>query len=153
MEAALVLDVVEKLFNAAGHPDVVRVHRYGGGQSRAGVAITYQSGSSAYLSSAGLGNSPPVPYDLPAELPSLRFRAQHALKFLLELLDAARPAPFAAWRPVAFADTALKPTGVEIRGKDGTTAYLLVTSGSGPTKDPDEDPYPDYVIPAITIGS
>jgi hypothetical protein len=146
------LGVIERLFNAAEHPDIVEVERYGrdlkpGGQSPSGVGVTYQSGSAGYIWAAAPGTPAPVPHDLPAELPSLRFRAQHTLAFLVRLLDAARPEQFTAWRPVAFDGVWMKPSGLEIRCKDGSSFYLRVTSGSGPTADPKSDQFPDYVIP------
>lgn len=153
-----VLGVIETLHNAAEHPDIVHVERYGrdtkpGGQSPAGVAVRYQSGSEVYLWAADPGNPLPAPHDLPAEMPPLRFRAQHGLKFLLQLLDTAQPEMFTAWRPVAFDGIDMKPSGVELRGKDGSSFYLRVTSGSGPTGGPESDDNPnrdrflDYVIP------
>lgn len=152
MDTAQVLDVVERLHYAAEHPDIVQVKRYGrdlkpGGQSPAGVSLKYQSGSEAYLWSAAPGKTAPVSHDLPADLPSFKFRAQHALAFLVQLLEAAQPEQFTAWRPVAFDGVDLKPSGLEIRCKDGTSVYLRVTSGSGPNGDPEADPYPDYAIP------
>jgi hypothetical protein len=151
MESAQVLDVIERLHNAAEHPDITMVERYGrdlkpGGQSPAGVAITYRSGSQAYLW-ADEGKREPVPHPLPERMPELKFRAQHALKFLIDLLDVARPDMFVAWRPVAFADVAMTPSGLGIRCTDGSTAYLRVTSGFGGFADLDRDEFSDYTIP------
>lgn len=105
MQSVAVLDILERLRKAAGHPDIVKVERYGQ-DPNPGVAVTYQSGSAAYLWITSAGRSEPTPHDLPDELPPLKFR-----------------------------------------GKDGATAYLRVTSGSGPMGDPDSDQHPDYVIP------
>lgn len=152
MQSAQVLDVVERLFNAAEHPDIVAVERYGrdvqpGGQSPAGVAVTYQSGAQAYLWADEPGRPAPEPCPLPDEMPELKFRALPALKLLVELLDVARPAVFTAWRTVAFNGLGLKPSGLELRCADGSTAYLRATSGSGPTHEPTTPQHTDYAIP------
>jgi hypothetical protein len=156
MESAQLLDVIERLHNAAEHPDIVLVKRYGrdakpGGQSPAGVALTYRSGSQAYISPAE-GKPEPVPHPLPERMPELKFRALHALKFLIELLDAAKPDLFVAWRLVAFEGVALQPSGLAIRCADGSTAYLRVTSGFGGFADQDRDDFPDFVISDAVHG-
>jgi hypothetical protein len=144
------LDAVERLHDAAEHPDIVQVRRYGrdlkpGGQSPAGVAIRYQSGSEVYIWAAPAGKA--VPAELPPAVASLRVRNPHAIRFLLRLLEVARPAQFKGWRTVAFPDLGLPDAcGVELKCADGSSFYLRVTSGSGST-DPATDPFPDYVIP------
>jgi hypothetical protein len=151
METAQVLNVVERLFNAAEHPDIALVKRYGrdvkpGGQSPAGVSLRYQSDSEVYIWAA-TGDGKPVPADLPAVMPSLRVRAPYALRMLVQLLDTAKPDLFTAWRTVSFPGLGLpQACGLELKGSDGTSFYLRVTAGSGPT-DPAADPFPDYVIP------
>ena len=152
MESAQVLDIVENLLNAAQHPDITEISRYGrdlkpGGQSPAGVKVTYQSGAQTYLAVAE-GSQKPEPHPLPDPMPHLKLRAAHTMKFLINLLEAARPAAFIAWRTVAFAGVGNKPSGMEIRCADGGSAYLRVTCASGPTGDPDADPFPGYRIPA-----
>lgn len=152
MESAQVLDVIERLFETAEHPDIVEVKRYGrdlkpGGQSPAGVKVTYQSGAETYLFAALPGTPAPTPQELPAEMPPLKLRASHTLKFLIELLDVAKPAVFTAWRTVSFTGVTAGPSGMEIRCADGGTAYLRATCASGPTGDPVTQPFPDYVIP------
>jgi hypothetical protein len=152
VETKQVLDVVEWLFNAAGHPDIVEVERYGrdlkpGGQSPAGVRITYGSGAQTYLFAAAPSEPAPQPHPLPEQMPPLKLRALHSLKFLIELLDVARPDGFTAWRTVSFAGVWMKPAALEIRCTDGTSAYLRVTCTSGPVGDPETPPFPDYVIP------
>lgn len=152
METAQVLDVIERLHNAAEHPDIVKVQRYGqdlkpGGQSPAGVTITYQSGSEAYIWVAAPEQPEPAAHPLPDKMPELKFRAQHALKFLVELLDIAQPALFTAWRTVGFAGVAMTPAGLAIRCSDGSTTYLRVTSGFGGFADQERDEFPEYTIP------
>lgn len=153
MGSAQVLEVVERLFNAAEHPDIVEVKRYGrdlkpGGQSPAGVSITYGSGAQTYLFADEPSTPTPQPHPLPEQMPPLKLRAQHALKLLVELLDVARPDGFTAWRTVSFPGISMEPCALEIRCTDGTSAYLRATCASGSTGDPDTEPFPDYVIPA-----
>jgi hypothetical protein len=69
MQSVAVLDTIERLHNAAGHPDIVNIKRYGQGPNP-GIALTYQSGSAAYLWTTPPSRTGPTPHD---ELPPLSF--------------------------------------------------------------------------------
>jgi hypothetical protein len=158
VQLAEILDVFEQLLTASGHPDIVSVRRYGtdtapGGPSPAGVAVKYQSGSHAYL--AGGTGAGEVPLAVPEVMPPPKRRASRLAIFAVQLLDVARPEVFKAWRLVALPDGgpdgergSTFPAGVSLVCADGTRMLLRVTAGSGQQGDPDEDPFPDYVIPA-----
>lgn len=148
-----VLDIVERLHQAAAHPDVKAIRRYGrdsepGGQSPPGVALTYRSGSEAYF--AAVLQAAVEPVELPEAFDAQTFRAriQPALRLLVQLLGAAKPAEFTVWRTVGFPGVGASPCGLEIRCADGSTAYLRVTSGFGGNAALDVDGFPEYRIPA-----
>lgn len=152
MESAQVLDVIERLLGAAEHPDIVEIKRYGrdvkpGGQSPAGVKVTYQSGAETYLFAADPGTPAPEPHPLPEQMPPLKLRALHTVRFVIELLEVARPDVFTAWRTVSFAGVTSAPSGMEIRCADGGSAYLRATCASGPLGDPESPPFSDYTVP------
>lgn len=151
MESSQVLDVIERLLYAAEHPDIVEVRRYGrdlkpGGQSPAGVKVVYQSGAETYLFAAEPDNPAPQPHPLPDQMPPLKSRALHTVMFLMALLDVVKPDAFKAWRTVSFTGVGSTPSGLEIRCSDGSSAYLRATCASGPTGDPETEPFPEYVI-------
>ncbi|MER7164466.1 hypothetical protein ABT336_00085 [Micromonospora sp. NPDC000207] len=152
MQVSQVLDMMQALFEAAEHPDVTAVERYGqdtqpGGQSPAGIKISHRSGSSAMLWVA----VPPrdaraVP--LPDEMPPPRLRAARALVFAHRLLDATRPEQLTAWElcgqpgvevPVAAA--------IRITAGNGSVTYLRGTSAGGSGAEPEVDKHPDYQFP------
>ena len=152
MHTSATLDVIESLLNAAAHPDVTAVERYGnastpGGQSPAGVKITHRSGSEAMLWAAAVPrNAEPVP--TPTEPLPMKWRAARLLVLTHQLLDAARPDEFTRWElcrqpgvesPVAAA--------LRVICRDGSVAYLRATAASGPTGEPEHDLYQDYRVP------
>lgn len=155
MTPADVLNLIERLHLAAHHPDIRTVEQYGHDKpsSLKGVAITYQSGSAAYLfvDKPPRSSPDPAPCPMPDVMPARKTRALHALKFLVELLDAAKPAQFTAWRTVAFEGSdapGLKPCALAIRCADGSTLHLRVTAGFGGHADQDEAAaHEDYRIP------
>ncbi|WP_229073671.1 hypothetical protein [Actinoplanes sp. DH11] len=155
MRLAEVLDVIEWLLAAAGHPEIGAIGRYGtdpvaGGPSPAGVRVRYASGAEAYL----WGAVWPREYELPtpAELP-WPARADRIAVFTCRLLDAARPAEFRGWQLVALdglgpADARSKaPRGIRVVAADGTSLLLRATASGAPMPEPAADPYPGYVIP------
>ncbi|MEV6300719.1 hypothetical protein AB0M02_15025 [Actinoplanes sp. NPDC051861] len=157
MQAAQVLDVLESLLAASGHPEIAAVERYGadlvpGGPSPSGVRVRYENGSEAYLWGAIWPGESDLP--TPQTLPPPRRRADRIAVFAAQLLDVARPAAFASWRVVALPDLGPAsergkvPRGLRIDCADGTSLLLRATSGVGPTGDPEHDPYPEYRIPA-----
>lgn len=97
------------------------------------------------------GRPEPTPAVFPDPMPELKTRAMHAVKFLIDLLEVARPAVFTAWAPAAFAGVAISPSGLMLKCADGSIAYLRVTSGFGGRSELDVDDFPDYRI-ATTIG-
>jgi hypothetical protein len=160
-----VLDVIETLLRAAEHPDITAVERYGPGlgpwgpsvsQSKvkaiSGVTVRHQSTATASIWEAVWPGEEPA--DPPAVLPPPRQnRAPRLAVFVAQLLDAAQPAQFQAWRLVTLPDLgsagqAGLPFGVSVVEAGGKRTLLRVTA-TGPMvgADPLEEPFPDYVIP------
>jgi hypothetical protein len=160
-----VLDVVERLLLAAEHPDIVKVSRYGPDlgpwgptveQSKvkriSGVKVTFSSTATASLYEAVEPDE--VPVDAPATALSPARRAPRLAILCAQLLDAARPPQFKAWRLVSFprigleAERGVMPFGVSIVLADGSRA-LLCASSTGPTagSEPVDEPFPGYTIP------
>lgn len=166
MQASPVLDVIERLLNAAQHPDIVKVERYGPGQGPwgpnvqqskvkaiSGVKVRHQSTAAASLWEAVWPGEQPA--DMPETLPPPRGnRAPRLVILAAQLLDVARPAQFKAWRMVTLPDLgepqtqAGLPFGLSIVTADGQK-HLLRASATGANvgSEPDEDPFPGYVIP------
>ncbi|MEO3776342.1 hypothetical protein ABGB16_05710 [Micromonospora sp. B11E3] len=152
MQVTQALDIMEALFQAAEHPDVTAVERYGqdaqpGGQSPPGVKVLHRSGSAAMLWAA-LPPRDVTPVPLPSEPLPPKWRAARILVLAHQLLDAARPDAIRSWElcrqagvesPVAAA--------LGITASDGSVIYLRATSASGSAAEPETDPYPDYQIP------
>jgi hypothetical protein len=155
MQLARVLDVVEGLLRASGHPDIVEIRRYGSEPSITGVRVRYQATSTASLFGATWPGAQPlaVPEKLPA--PKQR-RAPRIAIFAVWLLEAARPQEFRSWQLVALPGLGSEkepgpfPAGVSLECADGSTT-LLRASATGATvgSEPDEEPFPDYVIPEL----
>ncbi len=166
MAKTSVLDVMERLLTAAAHPDIVHVERYGPGlgpwgpnvqqstvKAITGVRVVHQSTATASLREAVWPGEQPV--DVPAVMPAPKQnRAPRLAIFAYQLLEAARPAELKAWRLVTLPDLGNQakqaglPFGLSVVTADGQKMLLRVTA-TGPTVggEPDDEPYPDYVIP------
>ena len=166
MTTSKTLDVIERLLIAADHPDIAKIARYGPGEGPwgptverspakriTGVKVTHQSTATASLWEAIW------PGEQPAELPAVppkpkQMRAPRLVILVTQLLDVAKPPQFQAWRAVTLPELgnpdtqAGLPFGVSIILADGKRALLRATA-TGPTlgDEPEDDPYPDYVIP------
>ncbi|MEU4423387.1 hypothetical protein AB0F81_22400 [Actinoplanes sp. NPDC024001] len=156
MHLAQVLDVIEALVAASGHPEITAVERYGhdlvpGGPSPAGVRVRYESGAEAYLWGAVWPRENALP--TPEVLPPPTRRVDRIAVLIAWLLDAARPAAFRSWQLVALPDLGPTdergkvPCGVRIDCADGTSLLLRATAAGGPQGDPEVDPYPGYRVP------
>ncbi|MBO4207750.1 hypothetical protein [Micromonospora echinofusca] len=157
MQVTEVLDAIAALVRASEHPDVTEVTRYGsdtraGGQSPPGVKVTYRSGSSALLWAAEEPRPAPAQAPLPAELPPPTQRAARMLVFTAQLLDYARPPIFTGWEACGYPGVHLSPSALRITCADGTSVYLRVTVASGPSREPEVDPDPDYRFPEGVRG-
>ncbi len=166
MQPSPLLDLVERLLEAAAHPDIVKIERYGPGQgpwgpdvetSKAkgitGVKVRHQSTATASVWEAVWPGEKPV--EAPAVLPVPRQnRAPRLLILLKQLLDAARPEQLRSWQLVTLPklgrteEQAGLPFGLSIETAGGNH-LLLRASATGPTVgvDPEEQIFTDYVIP------
>ncbi|MEV6798558.1 hypothetical protein AB0M91_09440 [Micromonospora rifamycinica] len=156
MQVTQALDIMEALYQAAEHPDVTTIRRYGrdsepGGQSPAGVRLWHQTGSSSMLWAAvPPRDAQPVPL---GEMPPPRLRFWRLLVFTHQLLDAAQPEPFERWELCATPGVGWTengqptPSALRITCRDRTVLYLRATAASGDRREPETDPYPDYQIP------
>ncbi|UQU64874.1 hypothetical protein COUCH_00455 [Couchioplanes caeruleus] len=157
MQLVKILDVLEGLFVASEHPEIVEISRYGqtdavaGVPPYAGVRVKYPSGATAMLWGSNEPGGVPVP--VPEVMPTVARRAPRIAIFAAQLLDVARPSIFRSWTLLAFPSLGLEsergtmPFGLSIVGADGTTTQLRATATGGDVRDPAEDPYPDYRIP------
>ncbi|GIE75700.1 hypothetical protein Aph02nite_16500 [Actinoplanes philippinensis] len=153
-----VLDVIDKLLRGCAHPEIEAVERFGtdgapGGPSPAGLRIRYVNGALAYL----WGAIWPQETDLPAPdrlPPPLGNRPDRAAVLVVLLLDAVRPPEFRSWQLVALPDLGPTgqrgkvPRGLRIVGADGTSLLLRATAAGGPDRDPADEPYPAWIVPA-----
>lgn len=154
MQLTEVLDLLKRLFEAAGHPDIAEVRTYGAGteQSPAGVDVRDVRRGHTYLAGSSWKGETPV--DVPEVLPAPKQGAQRIAILAVKLLDAAQPAQFKAWRLVALPDLGptdgrgTVPAGVSIVCADGARVLLHATQGSSQAGDPEVDPHPDWQIPA-----
>ncbi|MCO8277000.1 hypothetical protein M1L60_41125 [Actinoplanes sp. TRM 88003] len=171
MQLAQVLDVIERVLVAAEHPDIVKIERYGTGTepwgpsaaksrttSIAGVRVTYASTATAMLWGAIWPGEKPLP--MPAELPKISDRVARLSILVVQLLDVAKPAAFTSWQLVSLPDLgpqdapAPAPAGVSVVCADGTKMLLRAAStGATVGDEPENDPTPDYVIPAGVSGA
>lgn len=165
MKLAQILDVIEGVLIASEHPEIVEVERYGNAtepwgptvaesrsKSISGVMVKYSSSSTASIWGGVQPGEIVIP--MPEEMPPIGRRAPRLAIFVAQLLDVARPAPFASWRLSGFPDLGLEsdrgkwPSGVTVVCADGTEMLLRVTStGTTVGREPEEDPFPDYRIP------
>ncbi|MFI5895667.1 hypothetical protein ACIA5D_36785 [Actinoplanes sp. NPDC051513] len=157
-----VLDVIERLLNAAEHPDIVRVERYGTGaeawgptveksqvKTVTGVKVHHQSTSSASL--WGSNRSDLTPVEAP-EMPAPGLRGPRLAILTVRLLDVARPPQFSGWQLFSVAELAGAgeglPFAVGITCADGSRVLLQASStGASVGREPDVEPFPDYVVP------
>ncbi len=166
MQLSQVLDVIEGLLRASEHPDIAEIERYGTlgapwdprdlqpGGSITGVKIRHQSTSTSALYGSLRSGQKPVP--IPDTLPSPKSgRAQRLPILVVQLLDVARPEQFRSWQLVALPGIGptgaqgAAPAGVHIECADGTSMLLQSQStGAMVGDEPDDEPFPDYVIPA-----
>ncbi|MEU4161406.1 hypothetical protein [Actinoplanes sp. NPDC026670] len=158
MHLSQVLDVIGRLLRNAAHPEIEAVERFGtdsapGGPSPAGLRIRYVNGALAYL----WGAIWPGETDLPApdRLPPPRGnRPDRAAVLVALLLEAARPAEFRSWQLVALPDLGPTgqrgkvPRGLRIVAADGTSLLLRATAAGGPDRDPPDEPFPEWTVPA-----
>ncbi len=135
------LDTVAALFQAAGHPDITDVERYGkDGQS---VVVRYRPKAEAFFEQVQAKSSP---VELPENLPPYRFRARHALSLLVQLLEVAKPAGISGWRTVGIDGVDLAPCGIELRTDQGVV-LLRVSAGSPTLLDADPQEWADWRPP------
>ncbi|MFG1950709.1 hypothetical protein [Micromonospora sp. NPDC048830] len=156
MQVSQALDIMEALLQAAEHPDITAIGRYGrdsepGGQSPPGVKVTHANGSSAMLWAAvPPRDAQPVPL---GEMPPPRWRFWRLLVLAHQLLDVARPDQFSGWELCAVSDVGWiedgqrTPSALRITCRDRSVIYLRATAASGSAREPETDPYPDYQIP------
>lgn len=146
MSAERVLDTVEKLVRAAGHPDITDVYRYDDRGTKA-VGIVFGSLAKAWIWPSSERRKPA---DLPADLGSYEPRTNHMLKLLVDLFEIAQPSGW-AWRTVSVEGVHLAPCGIEV-DTGGDVVLLRVTAG-GALKDKDTEParFADWTIPADTV--
>ncbi|WP_436521574.1 hypothetical protein [Actinoplanes sp. HUAS TT8] len=160
MHLVQVLDLLQELHVASGHPEIAAVERFGadaapGGPSPAGLRLRYDTGSFAYLWGAVWPGETAMP--VPENLPPPSRRASRAVVFAAQLLDAARPSAFRSWELVALADLGpvaergKVPLGLRVNCADGTSLLLRATAAGGPNAEPDTEPHPDYRL-TISAG-
>ncbi|QLQ38016.1 hypothetical protein [Micromonospora robiginosa] len=153
MQVSQALDIIEALLNAAEHPDIAAVERYGrdaqpGGQSPAGIRVQHRSSDTRALLMADVPprTAQPVPV-LTEPLPP-KWRAARILVLVHQLLDAARPEQLAGWELVTQDGThSPVAAGIRITARDRSVVYLRGIAASGQQREPENDPYPDYRIP------
>ncbi len=139
-------DIVAALFDSCGHPDIIGVERYG--KNDQAVMVRYRAGAEAFFEPT-TGKTAPV--DLPEQMPAYKFRAQHALKLLVGLLEAAKPAGVTGWRLVSINGVDLAPCGIELRTDSGVV-LLRVFGGSPTGLDADPSEWADWRIPdSLTV--
>lgn len=155
MQLAQVLDIVEALLRASGHPEIEAVERYG--TAPAGIRVRLVDGALAYL----WGATWPAEADLPVpeRLPPPAGRRPDRIAVLtVMLLDAARPPELGSWRLVALTDLGPEgergkaPRGIRIVAADGTSLLLRATAAGGPDRAPTEEPFPEWRIGDLSAG-
>ncbi|GAA2561386.1 hypothetical protein GCM10010435_36360 [Winogradskya consettensis] len=165
VQVGRVLDVVEGLLRASGHPDIASMERYGTlGEawnpkdhspkgSVTGLRITYTSTSTSTLYATSRAGEKVIA--MPEVMPPPNRRAIRLPMFVVQLLDVARPDEFGSWDLIAFGDfgptdaRGAAPAGVRITGKDGSKVILQSqATGAMVGNEPEEEPFPEYVIPA-----
>jgi hypothetical protein len=153
MQLVEVLDVVEALFRVSEHPDIANIERYGrdtapGGNSPAGVKVTYGTGSSGLLFGASVRDE--IRVAAPDALPHFKQRAPYTAILALRLLDVAKPERFTAWHLVALPAIGHdkdQVSGLRIECSDGTSTQLRALGMGSQIPEPDVDPALDYRVP------
>jgi hypothetical protein len=168
------LDVLQHLLQDAGHPGIREVVPYGpgvGGVEGIKVRFAWEPNNFLYAFLAANDLDPngkpidrkpsPKPFaeNVPwAPVPDPKadggsrdkwLAADYVLKLLHDLCETRRPAAFTSWTPVGLQGVGLGhgPSGLAVTGADGTRLVVRVTIGSGPNRDPEDDPWPGYSIP------
>lgn len=168
------LDVLQALLLAAQHPGIRDVEPYGpgvGGIEGVKVRFVWEPNNHlwAYLAGNDIdGNGrqvdrkpSPKPFaeSVPwAPVPDPKsdtgsrdkwLAADYVLKLVHDLCETARPDMFQSWTPVALHGVGLGhgPSGLAIAAGN-TRTVIRVTIGSGPNRDPEQDPWPGYRMPA-----
>lgn len=172
-----ILDVFQAILTVSQHPGIREVTPYGpgvGGIEGVKVRFEWDAGYLwAYLAGNDLDKDG-KPYDrkperkpfLPtgpwAPVPDPKSESgfknkwlvvDYVLKFVYDLLEAARPGMFAEWESVGLRNVGLDhgPNGIRVTTASGTKLVVRVTIGSGPNRDPEDNPWPDYTIPTEGI--
>jgi hypothetical protein len=156
VQVSQALDIMEALLQAAEHPDITAISRYGrdtqpGGQSPPGIKVVHGNRSYAMLWAA-LPHPDARPLPL-GEMPPPRLRAGRIIVLAHQLLDAAQPDAFLKWELCAtpgvgaWEDGNPPASALRITCRDGQVIYLRGTAASGGAAEPETDPHPDYRIP------
>lgn len=140
-----IFDMLDRLIQAAGHPDITGTYRYG--DSETAVAVTYASGAKAFVWPADKAKATPV--DLPDDPGDYRARVGYLLRLLVDLLDTARPDGW-VWRTVGVEGVDLAPCGLEIRA-GGTSVVVRVTAGGAPGPDTDPESFAGWALPSLAL--
>lgn len=140
-----IFDMLERLINAAGHPDITGTYRYG--QDETAVAVTYASGAKAFVWPAEKTKVTAV--DLPDDPGDYAARVRHLLHLLVDLLETARPDGW-VWRTVGVDGVDLAPCGLEIRA-GGASVVVRVTAGGAPGPDTDPESFAGWKLPSLSL--
>ena len=173
------LNVIQALMASCQHPGIRDVEPYGPGVGGIeGVKVRFEW-DAGYLWAYLVGNDlnpegrpidrKPTPKPFLAGVPwapvpdpksatgsrDKWLAADYVLKLAHDLCDAARPDQFRSWTPVGLQGVGLGhgPAGLLITAADGTRQVVRVTIGSGPFRDPEDDPWSGYTIPAEGIST
>jgi hypothetical protein len=126
---------------------VVRVYQVS--DALGGVCVVYSSDAKAFFSIATAKGVKPA--ELGEDLGPWKFRAHHALRLLLDLLEAAQPDGW-RWGTVAVDGVDASPSGIEITA-NGQTVVLRVTAGGAMAADSNPEGFADYRIPDGVRGA
>ncbi|WP_067497499.1 hypothetical protein [Actinoplanes sp. TFC3] len=143
MQSSEVLDVFEKLLNAAQHPGIAKVERYDGVVSGIRVRFSWETDGFLWVKADA-----PAPTAGPEPTGEKFGTAPYLIKLALDLCESARPGGFASWVPATYKGMPVAPSGLQIKTTDGGTVNLRVTSGG---QDPEVNPHAGYSVPAGII--
>lgn len=169
------LDVFQALLLSAQHPGITEVVPYGPGVGgNEGIKARFTWDGNKYLWAFLLGNDlnpdgkpidrKPQPKPFPDNCPwapapdragDRWLVTDYVLKLVHDLCDTARPDLFTGWQPVGLQNVGdgHGPSGLLVTTAGGPAQVLRVTTGSGPNRDPEDDPWPGYTIPREEIGT